>query len=116
MPTLGNRAFHQAYARRKQIGEACSEWTKASHQCSVSGAAAKRVANSNKEDKTVRPQAPLHSEVAKHCVNEATNCRRWEVGLQQNALLDLPVPWSPGAGMRKRANHSSPVASDTTGF
>lgn len=72
MPALGNSAFSQAYTRRKQIREERSEWTKASHQRSASGAAAKRVANSNREDKTMRPQASLDSEVAKHCVNEST--------------------------------------------
>jgi len=78
----------------------------------VSGLQVKALPRAAGKTRPWDPRLPCFVKVAKHLVNEAVNCRRWAVGLLEEAVGCTPglasamEPWS-------RAEHSFPVASGT---
>lgn len=79
--------------KRKQVAEECSEGTKTS-QCPVSGLQVKALPRAAGRTKPWDSRLLCFVKVAKHLVNEAANCRRWEVGLLEEAAGCTPGPAS----------------------
>lgn len=98
------------------MAEECSEWTKTS-QCSVSGLQVKALPRAAGRTKPWDSRLLCFVKVAKHLVNEAANCRRWEVGLLEEAAACTPGPASAmeHSWVNRLADHSFPVASGTAG-